>query len=368
MKKISSLLAISLMLAACHTKPKPAAVTGDQPAAMNAAPPTPGLIEDKNDFKKPVYNTVPDHGTSFTDTAVPDLAIGGAVSYTYAASSATAFDAATSNGGVYTVQAASMGGFGVASDANNTAAAQRNVVTKTASEKAGSQIVKNATVMFQVKDADSSHGRLAGLLETYDAYTVIDKRTQDATGIQQKMQIRVPPAKFEKLIAEIMKESVYTDVKDISADDVSAQYVDMETRLRSKKEVERRYTELLNRATRLNDIIVIENNRRYIREEIESLEGNVRLLQDQVAFSTIYLTLVQKSKETPKPVEPEVAEASFGTRVKAALATGWSGIQLLALFLLNIWPVVLVGIPLSIWLVRKYKTQVLLEPVAADEE
>jgi hypothetical protein len=261
----------------------------------------------------------------------------------------------------YVVQKASMGGSSDASETEKTEPAFKNEVKKTSAEKAGSQVVKNATINFQVKDADSSHSRVSALLEKYDAYTVIDKRTQNFESIQQKIQIRVSPAKFEKLIEEIMKESVYTDVKDISADDVTAQYVDMETRLRSKKDVEKRYTDLLSRAQRINDIIVIENNRRYIREEIESLEGNIRLLQNQVAFSTIYLTLVQKIKGAPLPPEPTVAEVSFGAKVKEALKTGWSGIELFALFLLNIWPVVLVGVPLSLWLVRKYNAPVVKE-------
>jgi hypothetical protein len=63
-----------------------------------------------------------------------------------------------------------------------------------------------------------------------------------------------------------MRESVYTDTKNITADDVTSEFVDVEARLKSKKEVEKRYLELLARAQKVTDVIEVENNLRVIRE------------------------------------------------------------------------------------------------------
>ena len=83
MKKISSLLLLSLMLTACHKKnTPPVPITVNQAiAVLNAATPAIGLMDDKSDFKKPVYNTVPDHENSLADTVLERMASGSTLTY-----------------------------------------------------------------------------------------------------------------------------------------------------------------------------------------------------------------------------------------------------------------------------------------------
>jgi hypothetical protein len=211
--------------------------------------------------------------------------------------------------------------------------------------KEPSQIIRNAKVDFQVESADSSHGRIAQSLAGANAYFGTDRRSQNSYEIQQMMVIRVPSANFDKLMDVLMKESVYTNNKDITADDVTAEFVDIQVRLKSKKEVEKRYIELLGRAQKVSDIIEVESNLRVIREEIESMEGRLKLLKDQVAYSTITLTITQRLKGEAQP------EVNFGYRLKAAAVNGWRGLEFFALSLVSAWPFLLLISPFIIWIV-----------------
>jgi Fe2+ transport system protein B len=229
-----------------------------------------------------------------------------------------------------------------ASMGSNAPSAPENTVKRTIDKGIPSQIIQNATINCNVSSADSSHIRIRQLIQEYNAYLNLDKRMQSPEAIVQRLQIRVSPENFEKLVDAIMKESIFTENKDISADDVTAQFVDMEGRLKSKRDVEKRYTELLSKAQKINDILVIESNRRQIQEEIESMEGNLRLMRDQVAYSTIYLTITQKIKEVVKTPEPE-KQMTFMEQMRAALESGWLGIRFMAVFLLTIWPLLLIA-------------------------
>ena len=212
------------------------------------------------------------------------------------------------------------------------------------------KIIKNATVNFQVEKNDSSHDRIARSLSAYEAYFGSDKRSQNSYEIQQIMVIRVPSVNFDKLMDILMKESIYTENKNITADDVTSEFVDIQVRLKSKKEVEKRYMELLSHAQKVSDVLEVENNLRVIREEIESTEGRLKLLKDQVAYSTITLTLTQRVKGETMP------EAIFGYRLRESVVNGWQGLLSFALTLVSLWPFLLVLSVFIIWImIRRRK-------------
>ena len=338
MKRTLKLLCLIVALSSCQHKESKIADASSDKAQQNTQATDPSF---RNDFKKPLYNKEVKHSpddvvlvgdsTTTTHFASVSSATSGStalVDYAYSAPN----DGSTPPPATYQVSFASMG--------STSSSDPANTITQTTGTKIPSEIIKNATINFNVSSADSSHIHIRQSISEVSAYLNLDKRMQTPEGIVYKLQIRVSPENFDKLVYAIMKESIYTESEDISADDVTAQFVDMEARLKSKQDVEKRYADLLSRAQKVNDILVIESNRRQIQEEIESIEGNLRLLRDQVSYSTIYLTITQKIKEEPKPAEPEKPGMTFMEQVRAALAAGWMGIRYTAVFLLTIWPLI----------------------------
>ena len=148
------------------------------------------------------------------------------------------------------------------------------------------------------------------------------------------MIIRVPAANFENLITGIEKGKCKVLYKNISARDVTEEYMDVESRLLTKRKFADRYQELLKKANAVKDILEIEENLRTLQEEIESSEGKLKYLNDQVDFSTLEIT-VNQYKETT------VQLPGFGKNIIESIKIGWQILISIFLFIIKIWPIIL---------------------------
>ena len=217
------------------------------------------------------------------------------------------------------------------------------------SQKITTQIIKNANVQFQVRDVDASHHKIAALLKQHNSYFGSDNKSSNTYQIENNMVIRVPAADFEKLMDELIKESVYTNYKNVTAEDVTAEFVDIQARLKTKKEVEERYLALLKQANKVPDILEVEEKLRVIREEIEASEGRLKLLKDQVGYSTITLNAYQKLDYTPEP------QIGFLSNLCEAFVRGWRSLVELFINLVRVWPFVVLFGALLFFGIRRFR-------------
>ncbi len=217
--------------------------------------------------------------------------------------------------------------------------------------KIPTQIIRNGTVNFQVENLEKSHAKIEALLKQHSAYFGSDTRTQNNFQIDGNMIIRVPSQNFDKILEALMSESVYTNSKNITAEDVTSQFVDIEARLKTKKEVELRYTALLREAKKVSDILEVENNLRTIREEIESQEGQLKYLKDQVSYSTINLSIYQKLDYSPEP------ELGFFSKITEAFVNGWRGLISFFVGLVSIWPFAIIFSVIVFYTIKRWRNR-----------
>jgi hypothetical protein len=109
----------------------------------------------------------------------------------------------------------------------------------------------------------------------------------------------------------------------------------------------------LSKASKVTDILEIEQNLGHIREEIEAKEGELKLLSDQVDYSTINLTFQQDFEYTPTD------KPGFGGRLGNAFVNGWHGFLSFLIGVAYAWPLWLMlglgGYFFVKWLKRKLK-------------
>ncbi|UAB86503.1 DUF4349 domain-containing protein [Zunongwangia sp. SCSIO 43204] len=157
---------------------------------------------------------------------------------------------------------------------------------------------------------------------------------------------------FNKLINDLKGTSTFIRRVEINSNDVTEEFIDIESRLKTKKEVRERYIDILrNRSGEIKDVIAAEDAIRKITEEIEAKEGRLRYLQDKVSQSTINLEINQK---VDFEKEPETFEKGFFTKAKESLETDWNIITEIFLLLLSIWPILLILAAFLLWR-RKWK-------------
>lgn len=107
------------------------------------------------------------------------------------------------------------------------------------------------------------------------------------------LTLRVPQAAFSNLVYGLGQLGDVVG-RNISSDDVTAEYVDTEARLKNMRALRDRLRELLAKATEVKDLLAIETELGRIQGEIESMEARLRVMKGQVDRSEINLTLTRK--------------------------------------------------------------------------
>ncbi len=207
--------------------------------------------------------------------------------------------------------------------------------------KIARQIIKTANYRIQVKDVDAS-SRQANLLATKHGGYVSDSELNNSSyQITNAITIRVPASRFDSLLDNLGQEAIFTQYKRISSQDVTEEYVDITIRLITKIAVRDRYVDILRtKARTVKDVLAAEEQIRIIQEEIEAKEGRLRYLKDQVGMSTIRLELYQEIEFRP---EPSAFHESFWVKLGTGLKNGWSLMQGIVIFFVNIWPLLILG-------------------------
>lgn len=218
-------------------------------------------------------------------------------------------------------------------------------------------IIREGELRFETADRTKTRQEILAFVETHKGYLSDDSEHRSShqldQQVEQLMVIRVPPANFAGLLEDVSRGVQRFDVRNIQAIDVTEQFVDTEARLRARKETENRYRELLKQANTVEDVLKIEQQIDKLRTEIESTEGHLRLLQDRESFSTLRITFY----------EPRAATTDFSHRLAGNLAAGWRGLVEIVLALAAIWPLLLIGGPIT-FLLRKRILRESLQAVA----
>ena len=211
-----------------------------------------------------------------------------------------------------------------------------NTTVASAPIKMAEKIKKTADVNISVEDYKVARAAIDKIVKTGNGYISGENEQNSTYSISNSMTIRVANKDFDAMVSNIAGVASHVNSKNIYMEDVTAEFVDITARLKTKKEVEKRYLDLLNKASKVTDILEVEEHLRGIREEIEAKEGQLKLLNDQVAYSTINLNFTQSFEYTPQD------EPGFFGRMGKAFGNGWKGFLSFVIGLVYVWPLWLI--------------------------
>ncbi len=211
------------------------------------------------------------------------------------------------------------------------------------------KLIKNGSVEFETDDINSTRAVILKSIEKYRGYTSSDQENKYSGRISNTIVVRVPASDFDTFLNDATKGVTRFDSKNIDVSDVTEEFVDHEARLKTKKELENRYLEILKRAKTVTEMLEVEKQLGELRSEIESVEGRLKYLRSQVSLSTISITFYQNV----------ASETAFGNRFLDGFRNGWDNLLWFFVFLTNIWPFLLIGVLLFLgirrWTKRKRK-------------
>ena len=165
------------------------------------------------------------------------------------------------------------------------------------------KIIKSSQLSLETAKFNDVINSLEDMVKSYGGY--IASSSIDAEGIDNNYQclrfasykINVPSDKLDDFLDESSKLATVRN-KSTSAEDITAQYYDNESRLKSLQIQEERYLEILKTATEVKDIIEIENALTDVRYEIENLTTCLNKISNLVDMATVNINIQEVSQET----------------------------------------------------------------------
>ena len=167
-------------------------------------------------------------------------------------------------------------------------------------------VIRNADLSIVVKDPETSMTSISKLAEEMGGFVVSSNLYQTYTNSglpvpEASIVIRVPAEKLNDALEKIKADAVEVQSENQSGQDVTSEYVDLESQLKNLEAAERQLTEIMSKAEKTEDVLNVFNQLTSIRGQIESIKGQMKYFEESAALSAVTVRLV--AEETVQPIE-----------------------------------------------------------------
>ncbi|MGA8406470.1 MAG: DUF4349 domain-containing protein [Candidatus Acidiferrales bacterium] len=208
-----------------------------------------------------------------------------------------------------------------------------------APETVGPMIVQTAALSIVATNYDEASAAIERLAAAHGGYVEkLDAKAQTGSARELSATLRVPAKQLDAFLADLRKLG-HVEEESRGNEEVSAQYVDLQARLKAARATEQRLIELLGTRTgKLSDVLEAERELARVRGEIESMQGENAVLVHRVSYATVQVELSEVYRE-------RLTTDSKGTKIRNALVEGLANVEdgavSLLLFVLTYGPSVL---------------------------
>ncbi len=236
-----------------------------------------------------------------------------------------------------------------------------------APEATNRMVIKNANLSIVVADPAKTLDEIMAMAEEMGGFVVSSNLWQNtlSSGVtvpQASVTVRVPAQHLDEALDQIKSGAGTVRSENVSGEDVTREYTDLQSRLRNLEAAEAQLSEIMEEAYKTEDVLQVYNNLVEVREQIEVIKGQMQYFEQAAAFSSIQVEIIPDEADQPLQIggwEP------VGV-VKSAIEALINALQ----FLINaaIWMIIFVipvlifiGVPiwlfirLVIWFFRRRK-------------
>ncbi len=195
-----------------------------------------------------------------------------------------------------------------------TPASDESASTKTAAPGQAAKVVRkiiyDARIDMVVDSLNSTEQAIQALIKEHDGFLAeSDQSSTTATQRRGTWRVRIPVEHFHGFVTAIARLGEVRQ-NHVGSQDVTEEYVDLEARIRNKREEEKRLIKHLADSTgKLEDILAVERELSRVRGEVEQMEGRLRFLANRAELSTVTIEALEWKDYTP-PVA-----ATFPTQI-----------------------------------------------------
>ena len=189
-----------------------------------------------------------------------------------------------------------------------------------AAEAADRRIIRNADITIEVPSTTDAQHRVTSIAEAHGGFVVTSEAKQRESNdpahrtLDIKLVVRVPSNQFGSAFDEIRKLAGNTPAEQVTSQDVTENFIDLEARIKTQKALEVQFLEIMRQAHKIEDALEVQRQIAEVRTEIEKLEGRKRFLENRSSLSTINVNI-----QTPKPVIT-VTQTGFSHSLREAVS------------------------------------------------
>ena len=189
-----------------------------------------------------------------------------------------------------------------------------------APEAAERKIIRNAEITIEVPSTTDAQHLVTSIAETHGGFVVTSEAKQRESNdpaqrtLDIKLVVRVPSNQFGRAFDEIKRLAANTPSENVTSQDVTEDFIDLEARIKTQKALEVQFLEIMRQANKISDALEVQRQIAEVRTDIEKLEGRKRFLENRSSLSTINVNI-----QTPKPVIA-VTETGFRQSLREAVS------------------------------------------------
>jgi hypothetical protein len=143
----------------------------------------------------------------------------------------------------------------------------------------------------------------------------------DLTTTQGTLTIRVPAERLDEVLEAIKSTAIEVRSENISGEDITQQYVDLQSRLRNLEAAEEQLQEIMGSATRTEDVMMVYNQLVQVRGEIETVKGQMQYFEQAARLSAVTLELIPDAAAQPLQIAGWRPEGTAKAAVEALVRT-----------------------------------------------
>lgn len=169
------------------------------------------------------------------------------------------------------------------------------------------KLIKTVNINAETEDFDTLVPNLQRQVETLGGYiesiSVYDVGSyylgeQEVKQRCANLTARVPKEKLDGFLSQVGEQTNVTSRSE-NVEDVTLQYVDLESHKKALLTEQERLLALMEKAESVEDIIAIEGRLSEVRYQLESMESQLRTYDNQIDYSTVYLSIEEVRKYSP---------------------------------------------------------------------
>lgn len=159
------------------------------------------------------------------------------------------------------------------------------------------KIIYTANLAIEVKEFQASINHIQSKVTDYGGYIVESNmnRSEGDSMASGYITVRIPQDQFREFIQLVEDGSSKVLESSISGQDVTEEYVDLESRLKSKRVVEERLLAFMEKAEKTEDLLTISNDLAIVQEDIEEVLGRMKYLENRTDLATVTIHIQENN-------------------------------------------------------------------------